>query len=185
MLREDTDDLEQGIFVYFSSQQKKCRKLAWGGHTVWGGRASSTGSRLGRSQGVPRPAKIKADPRNNILLFFSDSLKIPHLDTETVSRKKTRSPGSEKSLVHSRRCGREAPTKGPASSGNLPPPPCAHRPWLLEGLKCTFLPAEASDTLTKESVRWSFGGDLGRGCESLGSAEVWTDTAGTNPKDAT
>lgn len=58
---------------------------------------------------------------------------------------------------------------------SVPPPALLPRwLWLLQGLKWTFL-REASDTY-KESLRRSFGGNLGRGCESLRSTEVGSET---------
>lgn len=158
---------------------KWCRKLAVGTPGGEGWAATPTApawqrrAQAGQNQNLP----------SCTLLCFCHLFVIPHLDTITVNTKKTQSPRNKRSPVHSRVRGRSK--KGPISRRNLPPPPCSHRPWLLEGLKCTFLPAEASDTLTKESERWSFGGDLRRGCESPSSAEVGTDTAETNPKDAT
>lgn len=54
---------------------------------------------------------------------------------------------------------RAASTRGPFVRQDPPSPPCSSSPDFWKGREG---PTEASDTLTKESVRWSFGGDLGR-----------------------
>lgn len=63
MLREDTDDLEQGIFVYFSSQQKSVgRLLGVGTRSGEGGPAAQAAPGWGEAKGNPGQPKSKLTP---------------------------------------------------------------------------------------------------------------------------
>lgn len=90
--------------------------------------------------------------------------------TATATQKPGLTPGDQ----------RAASTRGPFVRQDPPSPPCSVSPDFCKGLEG---PTEASDTLTKESVRWSFGGDLGRGCRRRGSRDAQNATE-TSPRAA-
>lgn len=70
--------------------------------------------------------------------------------------------------------------RGPFARQDPPSPPCSTSPDFWKGREG---PTKASDALTKESVRWSFGGDLGRGCRRQGSGNARRATE-TSPRAA-
>lgn len=70
--------------------------------------------------------------------------------------------------------------RGPFVRQDPPSPPGSASPDFWKGREG---PTKASDTLTKESVRWSFGGDLGRGCRRQGSGNARRATE-TSPRAA-